>query len=138
MGLSCYDDANKRVTVAKTNIQRMSQAVKFDDERQKQSKCLAGAYGRLEQCPNNPVDCDNARRGMLASLERSMHIERNALGEHLYGHAKLQLKLAKAKCESGDIEGGLHDTGSAAKTIRWYLGVVMQLSVLQVCSLRRY
>ena len=47
----------------------MSQAVKFEDEQQKQSKCLAGAYGRLEQCPNNPVNRDNARRGVLASLE---------------------------------------------------------------------
>ena len=59
-----------------------------------------------------------------------MHIKRNALGEHSYGHAKLRLKLAKAKCESGDIKGGLHDADSAAKTLRWYLGVVMQLSVL--------
>ena len=116
----------------------MSQAVKFDSLRQKQSKGLAGAYGWLEQCPNNPFDRDNARQGMLASLEQLMHIERNAIGEHLYGHAKLPLKLAKAKCESGDIEGGLHDANSAAKTIRWYLGVIMLLSVLRVCLLRWY
>jgi hypothetical protein len=82
-------NANKQVMIAKTNIQRMSQAVKLDKEQQQQSKCMAGAYQQLEQCPNNSVDRDNARWGVLASLEQSMNITHNALEEHLYGHAKL-------------------------------------------------
>lgn len=116
-------DADTRVREASANVKRMVRAVKYDNERIKQSKSVADAYRRLESCiDKNPVDRDNARRGVISSLERLMQIERDALGENSYGHAKLRLKLAKAKCEGGDIEGALHDADIAAKTIKSILG----------------
>jgi chromosome segregation ATPase len=116
-------DADTRVREAGSNVKRMVRAVKYDTERNKQTKSVADAYRRLESCiDKNPVDRDNARRGVISSLERLMQIERDALGEKSYGHAKLRLKLAKVKCEGGDIEGGLHDADIAVKTIKSILG----------------
>ncbi len=61
---------------------------------------------RREGEGNNDVDRDNAMRAVMSCLERWMRLEKDALGENSYGCAKLKLKLAKAKVEGGDVEGG--------------------------------
>ena len=43
-------------------------------------------------------------------------------GESSYDFSKLQLKLAKVKCEGVDIDGGLHHANTAVTTLTSVLG----------------
>jgi len=76
-------EADGRVKELRANAAKMTRAMLVEDERVKQARLIADAYQRLDRSSNddNPVDKDNARRALIASLERSMRIERDALGE---------------------------------------------------------
>lgn len=103
------ESSDARVRELKSSARRMGRACRVDGERRKCASHLANARRRLEKCRsgnNNGVDRDDAIRAVMSCLERWMRLERDALGENSYGCAKLRLKLAKAKVEGGDVEGG--------------------------------
>ncbi|KAL3811780.1 LOW QUALITY PROTEIN: hypothetical protein ACHAXA_004212 [Cyclostephanos tholiformis] len=117
-------EEDARMRGLRSDVARMTRAIKVENERRKQAASLVGAYQRLDRASNggNPVDRDNARRALMSCLEKAMRIERDTLGEGSYGYAKLRLKLSKVKCEYGDVEGGTVDADNAARTIKSLLG----------------
>lgn len=58
----------------------------------------------------------------MGVMKRLIRTEREAMGDQCYTVAKLTLKLAKLKCESGDIDDGLDDAEAAIKTLKLVLG----------------
>lgn len=58
----------------------------------------------------------------MGVMKRLIRTEREAMGDQCYAVAKLTLKLAKLKCESGDIDDGLDDAEAAIKTLKLVLG----------------
>jgi chromosome segregation ATPase len=112
---------DKRLKQLESNIKRMERAESVEDERQRQNTSLEKALRRLKQASTSN-DQDNARKSVISSFKKSLRIERDCLGENSYAFAKLRLKLAKVKCEGGDIEGGLQDANHALATAKSVLG----------------
>lgn len=112
---------DNRLKQLNANIKRMERAQSVERERQRQAASLEKVSMKLKQASTS-IELDGARRGVISSLKKSLRIERDSLGEHSYAFAKLTLKLAKAKCEGGDIEGGLEDANHALATAKSVLG----------------
>ena len=112
---------DKRYKLLNSSRKRMERAESVENERQRQSTSLEKAFKKLKQASTS-MEQDKLRRGVIASLKKSLRIERDSLGENSYAFAKLRLKLAKTKCEGGDIEGGLQDANHALTTIKSLLG----------------
>ena len=129
---TCHVSKNdERVKVLKGNIGRMDRALSVKEERRRYTKDVEGAFQKLSNASNSSsvenkapraAAQDEARKCISSAIRKLLRTERDSMGENSYAHAKLRLKLAKVKCEGGDIDGGLNDANSAVKTLKSVLG----------------
>ena len=119
----CRASANAvRIKRATADIRRMDRALDVAEDRKRHAAELEGAYAKLDRACD-PVERESARWNVLSSLKRCLRTKRDSLGEGSYAHAKLRLKLAKVRCEGGDIDGGMRDATAATLTLRSVLGM---------------
>ena len=128
--LSKNDKWTKRLN---RDVKRMERAVSGEDERKKGLMAMESAVKRLDKAKQHQQQqqhensitnvgaknvVEEARAMYQSCIKKLLRTERDSLGESSYAHAKLQLKLARCKCEGGDIDGGLRDGTKAVAAIQ--------------------
>lgn len=103
------------------NVSRMESGMDVEDQRVVLHEDLESAMRKIEN--SSTVNAkESARVNAMGCIKRLLRLEREAMGEQCYAVAKLKLKLAKLKCECGELDNGLDDAESAIKTLKSVLG----------------
>ncbi|KAL3803517.1 hypothetical protein HJC23_014065 [Cyclotella cryptica] len=108
------------------DVTRMQNAVQVEDQRAALQEDIEAAMRKVESSTTSSAK-ESARVSAMGCVKKLLRVERDAMGEQCYAVAKLKLKLAKLKCECGDIDDGLDDAESALKTLKFVLGNVHTL-----------
>lgn len=103
------------------NASRMESGIDVEEHRIGLQEDLESAMRKIENSSTMNAK-EAARVNAMGCIKRLLRMEREAMGEQCYAVAKLKLKLAKLKCESGDLDNGLDDAESAIKTLKIVLG----------------